>query len=61
MPETIQIDEDLELIKITSHGKVTKKDLSLSRRTVSDMLYARGFKRVLVDVAVYDGNLYPLH
>jgi len=54
MPVTVDIDEDLKLIRITPRGEVTKEDLQRGRSAVFDMLRDGPFKKVLVNASLAD-------
>jgi hypothetical protein len=49
MPDTVEILEDLEIIRVTCRGEVTEHDLMNDRRELSRIHRERGFTRVLVD------------
>ena len=49
MPETVEILEDLGVIKVESYGKVTAADLKQSMIKVNEINKDRGFYKVFVD------------
>jgi hypothetical protein len=49
MPETIEILEDLDIIKVTSYGEITDDDLRKSRETINKLCSEHGYKKLLFD------------
>ena len=49
MSETVEVMEDLEIIKVTSVGQITENDLQKSRMLIREICRQRGFNKILVD------------
>jgi hypothetical protein len=57
MSETVEVMEDLGIIKITSLGKITENDLHNSRMLVREICRQRGLNKILVDATGQTNSL----